>query len=119
MQITFGNVDEDLVHATQGPTVRFDLANAGTAPVRAMLTVDEGIHIGFPSKKGGNVTSNRKLAPGLHPVAVLITAQADQARRDYDFTVIINGLPVMRAQGRVPDEQNTEIQLALFQLVVR
>lgn len=118
MDISFENVDDNRVHTAQGPEVRFDLDNGGTAPVRAMLTIDDGIHIGYPSKLGSHVTSIRKLAQGLHPAAVLVSAQANAGRRDYDFSVAINGAHVMHARGHVPDGENTEVQLALFQLVI-
>lgn len=118
MDITYENVNHNRVHTTQGPGVRFDLVNNGTAAVRAMLTVDDGIHIGYPAKNGGNVKATRTLDGGVHPAAVVIAAQAAEGRRDYDFSIAINGVIVVRVVGSVPDDKTVETEFGLFQLRV-
>lgn len=118
MDITYENVNQNRVHKTQGPSVRFDVVNNGTAAARAMLTIDDGIHIGYPSKQGGSVKASRTLDTGVHPAAVVIAAQAADARRDYDFSIAINGVVVVRAVGSVPADQTVETELGLFQLRV-
>lgn len=118
MDITLENVDKDDIHTAQGPTLQFDLVNASAAAMRAMLTVDEGIHIGYPSKAGTSVRSNRTLGGGLHAVSVLIAARATDGARDYDFSIAINGTPVVRAVGNVPADKQVDTELGLFQLQV-
>lgn len=118
MKIEFEHVDADRLHTTQGPGVRFDLVNKGTAPVRAMLTIDQGVHIGHPSKSGGNVKAMRTLASGLHQAAVFVSATAVDARRDYDFAIAINGVVVVRAAGSVPADETSEWDDRSFQLNV-
>lgn len=120
MDITYENVNQNRVHTTQGPKVRFDLVNNGTAGVRAILTVDDDISINFPSEDGGSVTVTRTLTKigVVHPAAVVIAAEAAPGRRDYDFSIAINGKVVVRCKGSVPNNQTTEMKVGPFQLRV-
>lgn len=118
MEIIFLNVDENNVHDTKGPDVRFTLVNKGKAAVRAFLTIDTNIHIAYPSKAPKGTNSNRTLEKGLHAASMVIVAAEADGNRDYEFSIAVNGKVVARTVGSIPAGATSETALDLFQLRV-
>jgi hypothetical protein len=119
MKIIFLNVDEETrAHTTQGPKVRFDFVSAGGAAVRSMLSVGN-IHIGYSTKDGAKFKTTRTLvADKVHGAAVMVSAEEVGDRRDYAFSIAINGRPVVSAAGNIPAGQPTDMDDRSFQLEV-
>ncbi len=119
MDIIFLNVDGNRVHTTQGPKVRFDFVSGGGAAVRALLSVSD-THIGYSTKDGAQFRTTRTLASGgfVHPADVMVSAAEVGGRRDYAFSIAINGVPVVSATGSIPDGEPTDMDDRSFQLRV-
>ncbi len=119
MKIEFENVDDNRVHTTQGPMVRFDFVLEGGAAFRSMLTVSS-THIGYSTKDGPRLRTTRKLTDGgfVHPAEVMATATEVAGRGDYNFLIAINGVIVVRARGQVPDAPKPDFDDRSFQLRV-